>query len=171
MSSLRLPNIECTTYIDVSPAQVYATLTSGHGWDAWFTYHTKLDPYPGGQVQFHWKDFGPYHLSLDARGIVLEAEPRRRFVFQWSVASIPTTVSIAMEELGGGTLVKLREEGHSPTDQDLAVLVDCAIGWGEALTRLKYYLEHGITYGKVPYAVGAKPSLTDRQVFRRVALV
>ena len=171
MKSLKVPSIETTTYINVSPAQVYATLTSGEGWDAWFTYHTQIDPHPGGQIQFHWKDFDPYHLSLHADGIVIEAEPRRRFVFQWSVASIPTTVSILLDELGGGTLVKLREEGHCPTDRDLAVLVDCAIGWGEALTRLKFYLEHGITYGTVPYAVGAKPSLTDRQVFRRVALV
>jgi uncharacterized protein YndB with AHSA1/START domain len=171
MSSIKVPSIMFTTYIDVSPAQVFAILTSAHGWDAWFTQRTTLDPQPGGEIRFHWKDFGPYHLSLHANGIVLEVEPCRKFVFQWLVASVPTTVSITLEELGGGTLVKLNEQGHTATDQDLAVLVDCAVGWGEALTMLKYYLEHGTHYGTVPHAVGAKASLTDRQVFKRVVLV
>jgi hypothetical protein len=31
-------------------------------------------------------------------------------------------------------------------------LIGCATGWGEALTLLKFYLEHGLTYGAVPAA-------------------
>lgn len=171
MSSIRVPSIAFTTYIDVSPAQVYAILTSSKDWDAWFTYRTRIDPRAGGQIQLYWKDFGPYHLSLRANGIVLEAEPGRKLMFQWQVASVATTVTILLEELEGGTLMKLTEEGHTASDHDLAVLVDSAAGWGEALTRLKYYLEHGVTYGFVPHAVGAKPSLTDQRVFKRVVMV
>lgn len=171
MSSVNVPSIEFTTYIEASPTLVYATLTTSEGWDAWFTNGTKLDAQPGGQIQFHWKDFGPYHLSMDAQGIVLEAESNRKFVYQWIVASVPTTVTFTLEELAGGTLVKLTETGHTASPEDLVVLVDCAMGWGEALTLLKGYLEHGSTYGTVPHAVGSKPSLTDRQVFKRVALV
>ncbi|HEX6289032.1 MAG TPA: SRPBCC domain-containing protein [Herpetosiphonaceae bacterium] len=171
MSLIRVPSIAFTTYIDVLPDQVYAILTSSKGWDTWFTYRTRIDPQAGGQIQFYWKDFGPYHLTLRANGIVLEAEPNRKLMFQWIVASVPTTVTIMLEELEGGTLVKLTEEGHTATDQDLAVLIDSAAGWGEALTRLKYYLEYGVTYGVVPHAVGAKPSLTDQRVFKRVVVV
>lgn len=171
MSPIRVPSIAFTTYIDVSPAQVYAILTSSKGWDTWFTYRTRIDPQAGGQIQFYWKDFGPYHLSIRANGIVLEAETDRKLMFQWQVASVATTVTIVLEELEGGTLMKLTEEGHTASDQDLAVLVDSAAGWGEALTRLKYFLEYGVTQGIMPYAVGAKASLTDQRVFKRVVVV
>ena len=50
----------------------------------------------------------------------------------------------------GGTVVTVTESGHTASPKDLEALVECASGWGEALTLLKVYLEHGITYGEVP---------------------
>ena len=34
--------------------------------------------------------------------------------------------------------------------------MECAAGWGEALTLLKFYLEHGVTYGEVPPATDSE---------------
>jgi hypothetical protein len=44
----------------------------------------------------------------------------------------------------------LVEQGYKQTTSSLQACLGCATGWGEALTLLKFYLEHGITYGTVP---------------------
>ena len=86
---------------------------------------------------------------MEDSGPVLEAEPDRKFAFQWSPGSHPTTVTFSLDKLGPGTLVNLVESGYNIDQDDLETLVDCAAGWGEVLTLLKYHLEHGVTYGEV----------------------
>ncbi len=54
------------------------------------------------------------------------------------------------EPLGSGTLVTVVESGYTHRENDLKTLIDCASGWDEALTRLKFYVEHGVKYGRVP---------------------
>ena len=150
MNNIEIPNIEHSTYIDVSPDRVYQALTTGSGWDQWFTSSAFVDPKPGGEIRFRWKDFGASRATFEDGGPVLEAEPNRRFSFQWSPAGHPTTVTFDLEILGKGTLVKLVEHGYRANKEDLVALIECSVGWGEALTLLKFYLEHGITYGTVP---------------------
>ena len=50
------------------------------------------------------------------------------------------------EEVEGGTVVKLKEYGYEDTEEGHRRCLECATGWGEALTLLKFYVEHGITY-------------------------
>ena len=57
-----------------------------------------------------------------------------------------TTVAFSLVPRGPDTVVQVQEWGHRPLPQDLAALVESAAGWGEALTLLKFYLEHGVTY-------------------------
>ena len=104
--------------------------------------------------------WGPVHTGLEIGGPITAIEPSARFAFQWTTAGHPTTVDFRLEPRGDGTIVVLTENGY--TEQDLAPTgvvgsVDnrspfamCARGWGEALTLLKFYLEHGVTYGSVP---------------------
>jgi hypothetical protein len=49
----------------------------------------------------------------------------------------------AVEE---GTVIRLREFGYYDTPSGRAALIECAAGWGEALTLLKYWVDHGIRY-------------------------
>lgn len=142
--------IQHRTFINVSPNVVYGTLTTGEGWDAWFTQGTTVEAKPGGQIHFRFKDFGPDHITLEDGGTVLEALPYEKFVFQWTPGESTTTISFTLTSLGGGTLVTVLESGYTRSEQDLKAFGDCAVGWGEAMTLLKYYLEHGITYGAVP---------------------
>ena len=44
-----------------------------------------------------------------------------------------------------GTIVRLREAGYYNTPSGIRSMVECAAGWGEALTLLKFYVEHGIS--------------------------
>jgi uncharacterized protein YndB with AHSA1/START domain len=95
-------------------------------------------------------DFGVDRFAGEDGGPVLEAVPPRRFVFQWTPGDTTTTVAFDLESRGSGTVVRVCETGHTTSQRDLEALAECAAGWGEALTLLKMYLEHGITYGPVP---------------------
>jgi uncharacterized protein YndB with AHSA1/START domain len=145
-----MPDIEHSTYIAVLPETVFDAITTGAGWDAWFTDGTTVDPVPGGHITLRWRDFGAGRWTTEDGGPVIDVEPSKRFVFQWSPGSKPTTVSFGLEPRGPGTIVRLRETGYSTTDEDVEACIGCAVGWGEALTLLKFFLEHGATYGAVP---------------------
>lgn len=147
---IELPLIEHSTYVGALPERVYDTLTTAAGWDAWFTRGAEVDARPGGRIEFRWGNFGATRNTGEDGGAVLEADAPRRFVFQWTPGDSTTTVELDLEPLGQGTVVRVRERGHSTSARDLEALVECAAGWGEALTLLKVYLEHGITYGEVP---------------------
>jgi uncharacterized protein YndB with AHSA1/START domain len=149
-AEIQLPAIQVNTYIAASPQRVYDALTSGPVWDAWFTQGTRLDARPGGSIVFRWVDARADRYTTTAGGPVLEAEPPRRFVFQWTPGDSRTTIEFDLEPLGPGTRLSVRESGHRLTQKDVDALVDCAAGWGEALALLKFYLEHGVTYGDVP---------------------
>ncbi|MFC2031394.1 SRPBCC domain-containing protein [Chloroflexota bacterium] len=147
---LRLPVIHYSTYIAAPPNKVFDMLTTASGWDAWFTTGAEVDARPSGSILFRWENFKGAGLTTMDGGGVLEVIPSRRFVFQWTPGESTTTVEFDLEPRGAGTQVSVRESGYTATDHDLEALVDCAAGWGEALTLLKVYLEHGITYGPVP---------------------
>lgn len=57
-----------------------------------------------------------------------------------------TTVEIDFEPAEGGTVVRVREFGYQDTPSGLKAMLNCAGVWGEALTLMKFYVEHGIRY-------------------------
>jgi uncharacterized protein YndB with AHSA1/START domain len=156
---IKLPPIRYNTYVNAPPERVYDTLTTGAGWDAWFTQGTRIVARPGGQITFKWVNFKLDRYTAEGGGPVLEAVAPRRFVFQWTPGDSTTTITFDLEPRGPGTAVRVEESGHTTSEKDLAALVECAAGWGEALTLLKMYLEHGVTYGPVPRAHGEEVKL------------
>jgi len=142
--------IKQRTYIDKPPQTVFETITSAQSWDAFFTTGMELDPKPGGRIVFRWKNWGPDRYTLDAPGKVLEVDPPRKFVFQWG--RHPTTITFELEPEGQGTIVECREVGYSNTPEGRRHMLECASGWGEAVTLLKFWLELGIRY--TPPAAG-----------------
>jgi uncharacterized protein YndB with AHSA1/START domain len=142
------PAIRHRVYIAASVERIYETLATGKGWDGWFTQGTVVTAKPGGKIELRWRDFGLDHCDLDDGGPVIVAEPNRRFAFEWSPAGHSTRVEFTLTSFGQGTVVELLETGY--LGSDLVTLVQCAVGWGEALTLLKVYLEHGIVYGQIP---------------------
>jgi uncharacterized protein YndB with AHSA1/START domain len=147
-----LPPIRHCTYIEAPPQRVYEMLTTAAGWDAWFTQGAEVDAQLGGRIRFRWVRWGVDHTTGEDGGRVLEAVPPRRLAFQWTPGDSPTTVAFELELRGRGTVLSVTETGHTGSQGDLQALVECAAGWGEALTLLKMYLEHGITVGQVPEA-------------------
>ena len=144
----RMPPIEYSTYIAAPIAAVYRALTSD--WDGWFTADSSIDARPGGSYRFRWDGFGPTNEAFELAGPVLEADGARVFSFDWGSGEGMTTVRFELTRRGEGTVVAVSESGYSWSAQDVAACLNCAAGWGEALTLLKFYLEHGVSYGTVP---------------------
>jgi uncharacterized protein YndB with AHSA1/START domain len=125
----------------------YDAFATAEGLDAWFTTGASVDARVGGPMTWRWRDWGPGRITTEATGTVYEAERPRRFVFDWdSGDDRPTQVEITFEPCAEGTIVRLRELGYSDTARGLGACLDRAAGWGEALTLVKFWLEHGIHY-------------------------
>ena len=81
---------------------------------------------------------------------IIDVTAPNKLVFQWKSGDTPTTVKFNLEPLDNGTLVEVVETGYKNTEKDLYWMMQCSTGWGEALTLLKFYLEHNVVYGAVP---------------------
>ncbi len=140
--------IKHQTFILASPERVYDTITSGAGWNAFFTQAAEVEPQPGGKIIFRWKDFGPNFYTTEAAGKVLRTERPGLFMFEWYPVGRenPTKVSFDLQADHGGTVIRLSEEGYPDTPEGRDMILECAAGWGEALTLLKFYIESGTIY-------------------------
>jgi uncharacterized protein YndB with AHSA1/START domain len=140
--------IKHSTVIRADPINIYNALTTAEGLDAWFTDGSIVNAVPGGEILFQWVNWGPDHITAEDGGPVLEAIPPKHFVFQWHPDSpdYATTVEINIVPTDDGTIVSLREYGYADTPSARLAMVNCAVGWGEALTLLKFYLELGAHY-------------------------
>ena len=105
-----------------------------------------MDASPNGEIVLRWREFGPSRITAEDGGPVLETDHNRKFVFEWEPGDNPTTVAFTLTSHAGGTILELEESGY----ETMTSYMECATGWGEALALLKFYLEHGVTYGVVP---------------------
>lgn len=138
------------TFVAAAPEKVYDAIATAEGLEAWFTHGATVDARRNGSILFRWKDWGPDHVTGEDGGPVLEAQRPSRFVFQWrpDQPTYATTVELNFEARAHGTVLRVREHGYEDTPSGRRKMLECACGWGEALTLLKFYVEHGIRYGK-----------------------
>lgn len=145
MPKLLEEKIKAQTFIKAPPEKVYQTITSTEGWDAFFTNGFQIDLRPGGKLFFRWKDWGPNFYTVEVEGEVIECRPPELFKFKWGT-KMPSTVEFDLKAQFGGTVVRLSECGYPDSSEGLKNMLECASGWGEALTLLKFYLEHRVIY-------------------------
>jgi uncharacterized protein YndB with AHSA1/START domain len=140
--------IRQSTLIRAPREQVYDAIATAEGLDSWFTDGSEIELHPGGTLMFRWRNWGPDKVNQDSKAVVVEVERPERFVFQWASdnPSYVTTIEIEFEEVEEGTVVRLREHGYHDTPSGRRALMECAAGWGEALTLMKFWVEHGIRY-------------------------
>lgn len=140
--------VSFSTLVRSKPERVYDAIATANGLDEWFTTGASVDARPGGKIFFRWKDWGPDRYTGENGGPVLEARRPARFVFQWKTDdhSDVTTVEIDFEPVDGGTVVRLLEYGYEDTPRGWKNILHRASGWGQALTLMKFYLEHGLRY-------------------------
>jgi uncharacterized protein YndB with AHSA1/START domain len=141
--------VQHSVIVRSEPERVYDAMTTAADLDGWFTKGSKVDARAGGHVRFRWENWGVDRYTGEDGGPVLEAVRPDRFVFQWHTEGSPdhvTTVSMNFEPHPEGTVVRLVEEGFTDTPIGRQRLLENATGWGEALTLLKFYVEHGVRY-------------------------
>ncbi|HEX3956082.1 MAG TPA: SRPBCC domain-containing protein [Trebonia sp.] len=136
--------IRHSALVRAKPSEVFAVLSTGSGWSSWFTSEAVFEARPGGAVRFVWRNWGPDAIDVTDQGSVLAAEPDHSLVFTWG--DPPSRVSIVIDPCDRGCIVRLTEDQLPPGEAGIERLADCAAGWGEALTLLKFYVEHGLTY-------------------------
>ncbi len=141
--------IKQAAFIRKSPQEVFDANTSAEVWNAFFTHDSTLDPRPGGAFIRRWKDWGPDRYTVEVPGTVIEAIRPERFDFEWGTDN-PTRITMVLSEQSGGTVLRLTEQGHANDSKGRAMALECAAGWGEAITLLKFYLEHGLIYTTPP---------------------
>jgi uncharacterized protein YndB with AHSA1/START domain len=134
--------------VRAEPERVYDAIATSKGLDGWFTNGASVDDHTDGRIEFVWKNHGPDHYDGSNGGPILEYNRPHRFVFQWKVDTdtYNTTVEIDFKKVDEGTLVHLIEYGYDDSPTGLRDLLARATGWGEVLTIMKYYVEHGVTY-------------------------
>lgn len=136
-------------FIRAPRAKVWAALTTAQAMDAWWgTRGSEIDLRPGGKLTLRWRGWGAEQdINADRDCVVVEVLPPKRFVFRWGeTADTMTTVEFELEERDGGTLLRLREHGFAPTTKGHESFEGNSLGWGEAATLVKFYVEHGIRY-------------------------
>jgi uncharacterized protein YndB with AHSA1/START domain len=95
--------------------EVWPALTHPDELSAWFGAAAELDARPGGRGVFRWADGTERHV------VVEEVEPERKLSFRWlpfqrrtdgAVVALPSTrVEITLEDVDGGTRVRVVEQG------------------------------------------------------------
>ena len=134
------------TIVRAPRERVYDAFTQAEQLDSWFTTGAQVDARPGGTVTWRWRRWGADETTAEDSGPALEATRPERYVFQWQARLGGTTVEIELEEHPAGTLVRLREHGYPDTPEGWEQFCSCSTGWGEALTLVKFWVEHGIRY-------------------------
>lgn len=132
------------TLIKAPREKVYDAMTTAKGLDGWFTTGSKVDRKPGGEIRFKWVDWGPDKYTGESIAPIIEVDRPKRFVFKWWDDHY-TTVEMDFEEVDKGTILSVRETGYQDTEEGHRRCLECAAGWGEALTLLKFYVEHGLS--------------------------
>jgi uncharacterized protein YndB with AHSA1/START domain len=125
--------------------KVFDAMTSAKGLDGWFTKGARVDRRPRGYIFFKWVEWGVDKVNSEAKCPIIEVKKPERFVFQWWEDHY-TTIELVFEEIDEGTKVSVREFGYQNTKEGRRRCLECAVGWGEALTLLKFYVEHNLRY-------------------------
>lgn len=148
MTKLINDEIRYATFVRATPEAVYDGIATANGLDGWFTQGAEVEAQPGGVLTFRWVEFGADKVTGEAVCPIKEAKRGSRFVFQWKpdMPSYATTVEIDFEAAEGGCIIRLREFGYQDTESGLRAMLECAAGWGEALTLWKFYIEHSLSY-------------------------
>ena len=134
-----MPNVEATTLIRRSPAEVFAAFTDpAITTRFWFT-KSSGPLAPGATVRWDWEMYG-----VGDTVVVEEFEEPRRFVLAMG-GGAGLTVEFRFTPREEGTVVTVTESGFTGSaDEALAYVAGSTGGYTTALCAAKALLEHGI---------------------------
>jgi len=121
--------------------RVFAAVTRAEDLTAFFIDDASGDLADGQTVEWIWNAYGSGALD------VVSFRPDTHVTFHWQANYVPyqTRVRFAVAPEGDKTRISVTETGWGEGRRDLASAFDNADGWSQFATRLKLYLEHGIS--------------------------
>ena len=138
--------VRFATIVRAEPEKAFDAIATADGLDGWFTKGTELQPKPGGALVLRWQDWGIEKFTGEMVGDVVETRRPDRFSFRWPVDSggYMTTVTIDIEAHEEGSVVRLVEGIYDDDEVGTQDMLNRATGWAQALTLMKFWVEHGI---------------------------
>jgi uncharacterized protein YndB with AHSA1/START domain len=137
-----VPDILHSTKVRADPQTVFELISTGEGWNKWFTHASKFDARVGSPVLLVWSGWSDDGSDITDHGEVMECDPGKRFALTWNTP--PSLITFTISEHPAGSWLQVVETGIPQTKAGLARFGECAVGWGEALTLVRCYAEHGI---------------------------
>lgn len=141
---MNIPPIRAAAKIQADIERVWKTLFNENGWDDWFTNGMRVQLFEGGKIFFRWLIEGEEVID---QGINLAIIPPKLWEFEWNEYEdgyrSKTTIHLH-EAHDGGTWVEIEDRVLILKEKDLEIAFNCAVGWGEFITRLKLWIERGI---------------------------
>lgn len=141
-TAFRVPDILHSTLVRSDPHAVFELISNGAGWDKWFTDGSRFEPRVGSPVHLVWRGWTDDGSDVTDHGEVTSCDPDERFAFTWG--DPPSLVTFTTAARPEGTWLEVVETGLPQTEAGLRRFAECATGWGEALTLVRCYAEHGI---------------------------
>jgi uncharacterized protein YndB with AHSA1/START domain len=142
MSTIVVPDILHSTKVRADPEAVFELVSSGTGWDKWFTDGSTFEPRVGSPVHLVWRGWADDGSVVTDRGEVTACDPPERFAFTWG--DPPSLVTFTITPHPDGAWLQVLETSLPQTEAGLRRFAECAAGWGEALTLIRCHAEHGI---------------------------
>jgi uncharacterized protein YndB with AHSA1/START domain len=120
--------------LPVAPEELWPALTEPDRLAEWFAPEVEIDARPGGGAVFRWEDG-------TRRAVVEEVDAPHRLSFRWAEldsdgGAAPSRVEFSLEEVEGGTRLRVVETGLSETLAATVAVLGAAGGWGRALRGL-----------------------------------
>lgn len=132
----------------VSPEVAFRALTEPAQLERWMmAENARVELTPGGVYDLGW--------AADGRPVkVLEVDPDRRLSLAWEDKGIAGTVATwSLEGSDGGTRITLVHSGFGETGAGQ----DYYLGWGDFLTRLKFFAEQPETWRAPSFTLTGLP--------------
>jgi uncharacterized protein YndB with AHSA1/START domain len=158
-------DIDITVTYAYPPDRVWAALTSSDALAAWFM-PNDFKPVAGHCFTFRARPFRALGFDGVVRCEVLELDPPRRMVWSWAGGNIDTTVTFTLEEMAGGTRLRLHQVGFDGLGAQLTRRI-LGSGYPRILTqRLPAYLSQQTASG-TPASGQDAECRSNLGVFRR----
>jgi len=151
MTAATANRIDRTIEIGAPVERVWKALTTADQLSAWFRVSIEGPLTPGSHVWM--KSTDPQYAGMRFQVRIVEADPPRRFVWEWHPGAVDPTVdydrepwtrvTFVLEPAAGGTRVTLSETGFDQISlaRRAKVFEDNSQGWAEVLQWLRAYAE------------------------------
>ena len=142
--------------VRAKPDQVYRALTSARELCRWWLLGAETDARSVGRVRMVWprpargEDVFPRNLG-ELEGSFVDLEPGRKVAWLWKVSArlknrrVPLLTSVFITPKARSCEVTLVHSGFLAAPSSDSTYLAFSRGWGDALAKLKLYLETGGT--------------------------